>query len=70
MMPSKREVEQIFRNAGLGSRQAKAVISRGWIEGLRDDLSPEQITAAEDYFSEPEPDSVADLLFRAGILAQ
>jgi len=69
-MISKRDTEKIFRHAGLSARQAKAVLSVGYVEGLRDDLSPEQIAAAEDYFSEPEPDNVADLLFRAGILAQ
>jgi hypothetical protein len=68
MMPSKRETEKAFRDAGLSARQAKAVISKGYIEGLRDDLTPEQIAAAEEYLAEPERDSIADLLIRAELL--
>lgn len=70
MMPTKREVERIFRNAGLSCRQAKAVIAKGYVEGLRGDLSSEAIAEAEAYFSEPSSsDRVGDLLIRAEMLA-
>jgi ATP-dependent Clp protease protease subunit len=63
-----RDLERVLRDAGCTSKQAKAILSEGLKDDLRDEAS-EPAPAVHRDVEQPKKDRVSDLLTRAEIMA-